>query len=313
MMNSVKNDFTNAWRKPNNGLAQIIIINVSVFVATWIIIGVLRISGFGIVESKNMLFDFIALPAAFEKFIIRPWTIITYAFTHSFSIFHVLFNMLWLYWFGKVFVDFLGSQRLINLYIIGALAGGIIFLLFYNLIPYFNNMMDPNMPTVMVGASAAVYAVVTATATYWPNHKFYLIFLGPVKIVYIAVAAIFLSYISLIQDSNPGGNLAHLAGALMGFVYDKQLSKGNELGKWVFGTMQFVKSFFVRSSHIKVSHRQEKSKKQKSSAGSEKRTPKSKSDFNQAEIDVILDKISDKGYDSLTKNEKEKLFNASKK
>ena len=212
MMNSVFDDFKNAWHKPNNGLAQVIIINVVIYVATWIIIGVLRISGFGIMEAKNMLFDFIALPASFEKFIIRPWTIITYAFTHSFSVFHVLFNMLWLYWFGRVFVDFLGSQRLINLYILGALSGGIIFLLFYNLIPYFNNMMDPNMPTVMVGASAAVYAVVTATATYWPNHKFYLIFLGPVKIVYIAVAAIFLSYISLIQDSNPGGNLAHLGG-----------------------------------------------------------------------------------------------------
>ncbi len=312
MMNSVFDDFKNAWHKPNNGLAQIIIINISVFVATWVALGILRIAGLPLMEAKNMVFEYIAIPAAFEKFLMRLWTIITYSFTHSLSLFHILFNMLWLYWFGRVFVDFLGSQRLINLYILGALTGGVIYLLFYNLIPYFNNMLDPNRPTVMIGASAAVYAIVTATATYWPNHRFYLFLIGPVKIVYIAVVAIFLSYISLIQDSNVGGNLAHLGGALIGFIYAKQLSKGNELGKWVFSSMQFIKSFFVKSPHIKVSHRQKKSKT--SSFSSSKTTSKkSKSDVDQAEIDKILDKISERGYDSLTKEEKEKLFNASNK
>jgi membrane associated rhomboid family serine protease len=310
MMNTIFDDFKNAWRKANNGLAQLIIINVVVFVASWIAIAILRIAGMGLGEAKIALFDFIALPAAFESFVLRPWTIITYAFTHTFSLWHIAINMLILYWFGRVFVDFLGSQRLINLYVLGALSGGTVFLFFYNLVPYFNNMMNPDQPTVMVGASGAVFAVIVATATYWPEHRFNLLFIGPVKIIYIAVAAIFLSFISLIQNSNPGGNLAHLAGAMVGFFYARQLAKGNEWGKWVFTTMQFVKSFFVKSPKVKVSHRQRKSSKKSQSRTTTTVGGQERAD--QEEIDKILDKISERGYDSLTKSEKEKLFNASK-
>ena len=313
-MNSVFDDFRNAWHKPNNGLAQIIIINVVVYVTFWVILTLLLFTGMDFRAASDSILDFIAIPASIERFLIRPWTIITYAFMHDSGLFHILFNMLWLYWFGRVFVDFLGSQRLINLYMLGALAGGIIYLVFYSVVPLFRDSMDPNNPTIMIGASAAVYAVVTATATYWPNHKFHLLFFGPVKIVYIAVVAIFISYISIIQRDNLGGNIAHLGGALIGYIYAKQLQKGNELGKWVFSTMQFIKSFFVKSPHIKVSHRQKKAKKSTfKSAKSSSTAAQAKPDFNQAEIDKILDKISDRGYDSLTKEEKEKLFNASKK
>ena len=312
MMNSVLDDFKNAWNKPNNGLAQLIIINVVVYIVMWLLLGLLSFTGASLFEAKRMIFNVLAIPAKFSDFIVRPWTIITYAFTHSLSIFHILFNMLWLYWFGRVFVDFLGSQKLINLYILGALAGGIIYLLFYNLIPSMYERMDPNNPTVMIGASAAVYAVVTATATYWPNHRFYLLLLGPVKIVYIAIVAIFISYISIIQENNLGGNLAHLGGALIGFIYARQLQKGNELGVWIFKSMEFIKSFFIRRPNLKVSHRQKKSKPRKSSDRKSSKPTKS-TDFDQAEIDKILDKINEKGYDGLTKEEKEKLFNASKK
>jgi len=312
-MNSVLDDFKNAWHKPNNGLAQLIIINVAVYVGFWVILTAMLLAGINVNEASNMILDWIAIPASIERFVIRPWTIITYAFMHDSGLFHILFNMLWLYWFGKVFVDFLGSQRLINLYILGALAGGIIYLTFYSLVPLFRNSMDPSSPTIMIGASAAVYAVVAATATYWPNHRFYLIFFGPVKIVYIAVVAIFISYISIIQRDNLGGNIAHLGGALIGFIYAKQLLKGNELGKWVFSSMMFIKSFFVKSPNIKVSHRQKKAKKSSFKSTRSTSSSQTKGDFSQAEIDKILDKISERGYDSLSKEEKEKLFNASKK
>lgn len=305
-MHSILDDFKNAWHKPNNGLAQLIIINVAVFVVLGIIAVVSSLSGtdsFFIFAYKQF-----TIPAPIGEFITRPWTIITYAFAHSFNnLWHILMNMLVLYWFGRVFVDFLGSQKLVNLYIIGAIAGGTTYLLAYNLIPFYSDRI--NQFNGMVGASAAVYAISVATATFWPDHKFYMLFFGPVKIKYLVGIYLFLSFLGSV-GSNAGGNLAHLGGALIGFLYAKQLSKGHDMGSWVFKTMEIVKSFFVKSPKIKVSHRQPKSKKGTSKSSS---TGSSKTNFSQVEIDKILDKISESGYDSLTKDEKEKLFNASKK
>jgi len=306
-MHSIFEDFRNAWQKPNNGLAQLIIINVGVFV----VLGVLAV--FSTLAGTEALFTFaykqFTIPAPIGEFITRPWTIITYAFAHSFSnIWHILMNMLVLYWFGRVFVDFLGSQKLINLYILGAIAGGLTYLLAYNIIPFYANRV--NMFDGMVGASAAVYAISVATATFWPDHKFYMLFFGPVKIKYLVGIYLFFSFLGSV-GGNAGGNLAHLGGALMGFIYARQLSKGMDLGGWVFKIMELIKSFFVKSSKIKVSHRQSTSKK--TSAKSSPERPVSKVNYNQSEIDKILDKISESGYDSLSKDEKEKLFNASKK
>ncbi len=306
-MNTIIDDFKNAWHKPNNGLSQLIIINIVVFVG----LGILAVfsSIFGVDVLFTIAYDQFTIPASIGEFLTRPWTIITYAFAHSFnSLWHIIMNMLVLYWFGKVFVDFLGSQKLINIYVMGAVAGGATYLLVYNLVPYYADRI--NMFNGMVGASAAVYAISVATATYWPDHKFYLMFFGPVKIKYIVAIYLFTSFLGSVGP-NAGGNLAHLGGALMGFVYAKQLSKGIEIGTWVFKAMEFIKSFFIKRPKIKVSHRQKKSSFTKSKSASSS-SPKSKN-YSQAEIDKILDKISERGYDSLTKDEKEKLFNASKK
>lgn len=305
MMDSVFEEVKNAWNKPNNGLAQLIIINVAVFVVLGILAVVSSIAG------VDSIFAFaykqFTIPAPFGEFIFRPWTIITYAFAHSFlNLWHILMNMLVLYWFGRVFVDFFGSQKLINLYVLGAIAGGVTYLLAYNLIPFYADRM--NMFSGMVGASAAVFAISVATATYFPDHKFFLLFFGPVKIKYLVGIYIFISFLGSV-GSNAGGNLAHLGGALMGFIYARQMMKGTEMGTWVFKTMEFIKSFFVHKPKIKVSHRQPKS----ATSSRTSSASKPKSDFSQDEIDKILDKISERGYDSLTKEEKEKLFNASKK
>lgn len=306
-MNTILDDFKNAWHKPNNGLIQLIIINITVF----IVLGILAV--FSSIAGTDGLFIFafkqFTIPAPIGEFLTRPWTLITYAFAHSFSnLWHILMNMLVLYWFGKVFVDFLGSQKLINLYIMGAIAGGVTYLLAYNLIPFYSERI--NMFDGMVGASAAVYAISVATATYWPDHRFFLMFIGPVKIKYIVGVYLFVSFLGSV-GANAGGNLAHLGGALIGFVYARQLSKGVEWGTWVFKAMEFVKSFFIKKPKIKVSHRQPKSasSSSRSSSGSTSKN----SSYSQVEIDKILDKISEKGYDSLSKDEKEKLFNASKK
>jgi len=305
-MHSILEDFKNAWNKPNNGLAQLIIINVAVFVVLGVLAVISTLTG---ADSVFLLvYKQFTIPAPIGEFITRPWTIITYAFAHSFNnLWHILMNMLVLYWFGRVFVDFLGSQKLVNLYIMGAIAGGVTYLLAYNLIPFYSDRI--NFFDGMVGASAAVYAISVATATYWPDHKFYMLFFGPVKIKYLVGIYLFFSFLGSV-GANAGGNLAHLGGALIGFLYARQLTKGIEMGTWIFKSMEFIKSFFVRKPKIKVSHRQTKSRTSSSPSSSSK---PNNLNYSQAEIDKILDKISENGYDSLTKDEKEKLFNASKK
>ncbi len=307
MVNSLKEDFKRAWSKPNNGLMQLIIINAVVFVFLALLLVITKIIGAD--SFFELVYKQFTLPGRIEIFLTRPWTIITYAFSHSLNnFFHILMNMLVLYWFGRVFVEFFGSQKLINLYILGSIFGGLTYLLAYNLIPFYAERVD--MFSGMVGASAAVYAITVAVAVYVPDYKFYMLFLGPVKIKYLVGIYIFLSIIGSV-GSNAGGNLAHLGGALMGYLYIVRWRKGHEMGVWIFRVMEFVKSFFISRSTIKVTHKRTgktQTNKKKSSSTSSGRS----SDVSQAEIDTILDKISEKGYDSLSKDEKEKLFNASK-
>lgn len=298
-MNSILNDFKYAWKRPNNAVAQIIIINVAVFVGLFLI-GLLRHAGLGPVAL--FIHEQFAIPSNIEQFIFRPWTALTYAFNHA-DIFHIFFNMLVFYWFGRLFAEYLGSQKLVNLYVISALGGALVYLFVYNVFP--------GMPTsTMIGASGAVYGVVVAAATLMPDYRFYLLFLGPVKIIYIALFYIFISLFTLDRGVNIGGELAHLTGALVGFLYIKQLQRGSEMGIFVFKIMEFFKGLFKPKPKIKVTH---KKTTRPGKSGFKNASPSAKSNISQNEIDAILDKISEKGYESLTKEEKEKLFNASKR
>jgi membrane associated rhomboid family serine protease len=294
-------EFKNAFQRANNGHVQLIIINVAVFLVLVLFFVISQIS------QMPELFDFIhrqvAIPAPVLDFFQKPWTIITYAFIHDWTgVFHILFNMLVFYWFGKLFVEYLGSDKLIAVYFLGAIAGGIAYLFVYNLIPFY----EARIPSGgMVGASAAVYAIVVATATLLPDYTFFLLFLGPVRIKYIAAFYIVISFLGSVGP-NEGGNVAHLGGALIGFVYIKQLQAGVNWGSWITAVIDWFKSLFEPRQNVKVTYRKESTAK-KPSKGSKVST------ISQDEIDTILDKISDGGYESLTKEEKEKLFNASKK
>ncbi|WP_456461836.1 rhomboid family intramembrane serine protease [Reichenbachiella sp.] len=306
MMDNFLHEFKDAWRRPNNALPQIIIINVIVF----LVLAVLNVFGkiFGFSVISDFVYDQFSIPPLFADFILRPWTLITYAFAHSLhSIFHILFNMLVLYWFGKLIVEYLGNQKLINLYVLGALAGGLLYLFVYNFVPFYAENSNFHG---MVGASAAVYAITVAAATLVPNYTFFLLFFGPVKIKYIAGFYIIISFLGSV-GGNAGGNVAHLGGALMGFVYIKQLQGGTDWGAWIGGVMRFFKSFFVSQPKMKVSSNQKKTKSY--STASSKSSSTASNIADQAEIDKILDKISQSGYESLSKEEKQKLFNASKK
>ena len=291
-------EFKNAFQRYNNGHVQLIIINVVVFVTLIIVKLVLNASGLS--EIFDWMHMQLAIPAPILSFLEKPWTIITYAFVHDLEgIFHILFNMLFFYWFGKLFVEYLGSDKLIAVYFLGAFAGAIAYLLVYNLIPFYQD----RIPVFgMVGASAAIYAIAVATATLLPDYTFFLMFLGPVRIKYIAGFYIVLSIMGSI-GSNEGGNVAHLGGALIGYVYIKQLQAGVNWGNWITVVLTWIKGLFSPSARVKVSYRK----------SGEANKPPTASSISQHEIDTILDKISDGGYESLTKEEKEKLFNASKK
>jgi membrane associated rhomboid family serine protease len=291
-------EFKNAFSRYHNAHVQLIIINVMIFLALAVVYVFSTVSGFESVFT--IIHKQFLIPPKLIEFITRPWTLVTYAFAHSMSdIFHILFNMLALYWFGKLLIEYLGNDKLIAVYVLGALAGGILYLVMFNTIPFF---VERSSFSGMVGASASVYAVMVATATLLPNYTFFLLFLGPVRIKYIAFFYIIISFLGSVGP-NAGGNLAHLGGALMGFVYIKQLQVGVNWGGWITATLDWIKNLFTPKQKVKVTYRKSQTEKK----------PSSFSKATQEEIDAILDKISDRGYESLTKEEKEKLFNASKK
>jgi membrane associated rhomboid family serine protease len=294
----VLEEFKNAFNRQNNGHVQLIIVNVVIFIVLGVFFVFARIGGFE--NIFKIVHDQFVIPPTFAEFTTRPWTVITYSFAHSLTdIFHILFNMLALYWFGKLFVEYLGSDKLIALYVLGALSAATFYLLMFNTVPFFKEQSDfPGM----VGASGAIYAVMVGAATLLPDYTFFLLFFGPVRIKYIAGIYILISFLGSV-GANSGGNIAHLGGALMGFIYVKQLQAGVNWGGWITSVLDWIKNLFKPRSNVKVTYRKE-----------EQKTKASKpSKASQEEIDAILDKISDRGYESLSKDEKEKLFNASKK
>lgn len=298
-------EFKHAFNRPDNGLMQIILINLAVYVGLIFFRVILTLTGGGQVYDNIM--QWLMLPAAIPEFLTRPWTLFTYFFLHE-RFFHILFNLLFLYWFGKIIKEFLGGSKVVNLYILGGLAGGVFYIIIYNTIPFFAERVDSSM---MLGASAGVFAVVVGAATFMPNYTIILMFIGPVRIKYIAIFYVILAFAQT-TGANAGGELAHLGGAAMGFIYIKQLQQGTDWGKWIHMFSEFIKSFFVRQPKVKVTYR--KSEKSKRSAQSKPSSAKQTSaeSTSQEEIDTILDKISHSGYESLSKDEKQKLFNASK-
>lgn len=296
-MNGVAGEIKNAFKGTNNAHVQLILINLIVFVGLLFIRVPFELFGNKAVYSAVL--EQLAMPSNVEEFIYKPWTILTYGFVHE-GFFHILGNLITLYWFGSLITEFLGSRRVINLYILGAVFGGILYILAYNFLP----LLAPFYKiTILVGASAAVYAIMVAAATLLPDYTFYLMFLGPVRIKYIALFLIILSTAETI-GLNPGGNFAHLGGALIGYIYVKQLKMGNDLGKPISATLDFLKNIGKPKSKVRVSYRNDKNI---SSNYAKKNSP------DQVEIDRILDKISVSGYNSLSKEEKEELFSASQK
>ncbi|MGM0944790.1 MAG: rhomboid family intramembrane serine protease [Bacteroidota bacterium] len=304
----------NAFKHSDNSLFKLIAINLILW-GVFIVLNVfMTIGGFGEVYAK--LISYFMLPASLSKLLYQPWSLFTYMFLHE-GLFHILFNMLFLYWFGQLIHQYLGSRKLANLYILGGLAGGLFYLLIYNLAPYFSNSVDTSL---MLGASAGVFAIVVGAATLSPNTTFFLLLLGPVKIKYIAIFYVVLSFVNS-AGANAGGELAHLGGALLGYLYITQLRRGVDLGIPVQKVGLFFENLIKNNpTKVKVSYRRTKDQtgsfstySKPSSSAKSSPSKNSSEETSQEEIDRILDKIADKGYEALSKDEKRKLFEFSKK
>ena len=232
MANFIIEDFKNEWRKKDNGLIKIILINVSIFIVISFIQVIMTISSLS--SFFNIFVNKLMLPASLNTFIFQPWSIITYFFLH-FNFMHILWNMLFLYWFGKIIQDNIGNNALISLYVLGGIIGGFLFMAIYNIIPYYSERVSESL---MLGASAGVFSVVVGSATLLPNYSFYLLIIGPVRIKYIALFYVLLSFFD-VAGSNAGGEIAHMGGAIIGYIYIKKLQSGIDIGQGVISFINF--------------------------------------------------------------------------
>ncbi|HZH71268.1 MAG TPA: rhomboid family intramembrane serine protease [Mariniphaga sp.] len=272
-------------------LTRLIYINLGVFLVVKLI-GLL----FFLVSQYSPLVVWLSVPSDLEMLIRRPWTPITYMFLHE-GFLHLLFNILGLYWFGKLFLYHFEGEKLLSVYLMGGLSGALVYILAFNIFPAFSTMNS-----IMLGASASVFAILMAVAVYDPNREIRLFFIGSFPLKYISAFYVVLSILS-ISTSNPGGNLAHLGGAFWGWLYIAQLRKGKDRGAFIVNVIGKIEDMFKRKEKLKVTFKQ---------------PPRNDYDYNrqqniqQEEINRILDKIADSGYESLTKQEKEILFRQGK-
>ncbi len=292
---SIFDEIKSSYKK-GTVLNKLIYINVGVFLMLHLaVIFLVLANQINRDDSITKILYYLAVPSDLNSLAHRPWTVITYMFTHGY-LYHVLFNVLILFWFGQFFIQEFGSKKLVGIYLLGGIAGAFLYVFFYNIFPFFEEIREGSIAT---GASASVMAIVIATATLVPQRKMNLMFIGPVKLVYIAL---FLFVTSTILDftDNTGGKIAHMGGALTGFLFARYYRRGKDITQGFDRFMDQLATWLKPGKRkMKVTHKR----------------PVNDFEYNktkateQKEIDSILDKISKAGYDSLNSKEKETLFN----
>ena len=288
-------DIKKTFRDGSN-LTKLIYVNIAVF----ILITIAAVIGFLLNNPDISIkaIDIFSVPSSFKALLLRPWTLITYMFVHK-DIWHILFNMLWLYWFGRIFLEYLDQRKLLAVYFLGGLSGALLYILSFNVFPAFAGVVSES---VAIGASASVMAIVIAIAAYVPDYTVHLFLFGRIKIKYMALAIFVLTSV-MDFPSNSGGKLAHIGGAFFGYFYTFNLRQGREVGKGFNRIIDYFATVFKPGKKLKVTHRK---------ATTEYEYNKTRVEY-QSRINSILDKISKGGYDSLTKEEKETLFKESQK
>ncbi len=287
IINDIKSTF-----KYGSVLTRLIYINIGVFL-------LLKILGvfFYLAGQPYLLIDWLSVPSNINALIRQPWTLVTYMFLHA-GFIHLLFNILGLYWFGKLFLYRLDGEKLLSIYLLGGLAGAALYVVSYNLFPAFKSVHG-----LLLGASASIFAILVAIAFYDPDREIMVPLIGSFKLKYVTAFYLLLSVIG-ISSSNPGGNIAHLGGAAWGWFYIHQLQKGKNMGTGLNKLMEKLTKLFKPKSHLTVTHKQ---------------PPRDDYEYNrqrnmqQEEINRILDKIAKSGYNTLSSKEKELLFKQGKK
>lgn len=270
-----------------SALARLIYINAGVFLSVKIIVAVFYLTG-----NYPDFSDWFSVPSSLSGLMSKPWTLLTYMFYHK-NFIHLLFNLLGLYWFGQFFMNYFEGRKLVTVYLMGGIAGALLYVAAYQFVP---SLKEYN--SILMGASAAIFAVIVAVAVYYPNLEIQLFLVGRFKLKYLAIAYLLISFIS-ISVSNPGGNISHLGGAIGGWFYIFNLKRGRDIG---YRTSRLIESVFEKLSgknKLKVTYKQ---------------PPTDDYSYNrmknkeQDEVNRILEKIKASGYESLSKSERETLF-----
>jgi len=288
MLKEIGNEIRSAFQSNNNGVVQLIVVNIAFF----LIAGTAKVISWasGSPTFDVFFLDYLGLSSNLLDFVYHPWTLLSYSVIHL-DLGHFVFNMLGLYWFGQILQDFLGPKKILFFYLFGAIAGGLLFLLIFNLIGP-QSMAPPS--STLLGASGSVYGIICGAAFLVPNYTMNLLFFGPVKLKYIAIATVLIAFVQ-IPNGNPGGNIAHLGGALGGILYLKYLQ-----GSFRFNRFPKVKPG-LKGKVIVMSGTGQKTERSSTKAASE-----------QDELDLLLDKISEQGIKALSKEERTRLEHLSK-
>lgn len=271
---------------------KLIVINVVIFLFTRLIAVLFSFD-------MDIILHWLELPKEIGVFIFQPWSLVTYAFLHG-GFGHIFWNMLMLYFTGRIFMNLYGERKFINVYFLGAIFGGLIFILSYNIFPALIGLNNS-----LIGASAAVMAVLIFVCTYTPNQEVRIIFFN-VKLWHVGVFSVLIDIFFIGGGSNIGGRLSHLGGAFVGYFYARKLMEGTDIGSGFSNMLDRIGNLFTKNKKapMKTVYRKPTSNLKKSD-GSDK-------EKHQRQIDIILDKISKSGYESLSKAEKDFLFKAGK-
>lgn len=290
------NFITNIGNKYKQGdiLTRVIFVNIGVFLFVRLVGALFLLFNYDV----SGLIKYLEFPSILSCSLLQPWSVITYMFVH-YDVLHVLFNMLWLYWFGRIFLKFFDSRKLFGVYLLGGIFGALLFMLVYNVFPYFTTSASVHY---LVGASASVMAIVFGVSFYAKNEEVALMFIGRVKIYYLALFTLLLDLLS-VTSANAGGHIAHIGGALFGICYATSIRSGKDITKSLNKIIDRLVDLFSHKPRMRVTYKK----------------PETDYEYNARkqreteQIDVILDKLKRSGYQSLSSDEKKQLFDASKK
>lgn len=299
-MAGIFDDLRQTFRQ-GNIVVRLIYINVAVYVLCTLLSVVL---GLFAIPSVELLRNFY-LPADVLQLVRRPWTLITYMFMHA-GVWHLLGNMLWLYWFGRIFLYFFSAKHLRGLYVVGGLVGGLLYIVAYNLFPIFSGQL---YSATLLGASASVLAIAIATAVREPDYRINLMFIGPVRLKYFALFIVLFDAL-YVGSNNAGGHIAHLGGTLAGWWFANGFSQGRDITHWVNVCIDALGGLFVKRAR-KPRKPKMKVHSQNSRAADYDYNARKKAQAD--DVDKILEKLKKSGYSSLSDEEKRRLFEASKR